>query len=193
MLLRRLAVLSIILLIATVTSLCADSLWQPTEKSLFADLRPSKVGDLITVLIVEQSAASQKAGQSFDKSLEHDNAAGIGPFLKLVPELGYTSSQNSSTSGESVVSNKFETRLAATVTNVQKNGNLEIKAERSLNMNGDKQTIILTGIVRPQDIRSDNTVLSTNLADVRIETIGKGPVGNRTKEGFISKILRFLF
>ncbi len=193
MLFKRFTIAISILLLITIKTLCADSLWKPDDKSLFADLRPSKVGDLITVLIVEQSSASQKAGQSFDKSLKHDNEAGIGPFLKLIPELGYNSSQNSSTSGESVVSNKFETRLAAIVTNVQKNGNLEIKAERTLNMNGEKQTIVLTGVVRPQDIRSDNSVLSTNLADVKIETIGKGPVGNRTREGIISKILRFLF
>ncbi|MDI6827746.1 MAG: flagellar basal body L-ring protein FlgH [Armatimonadota bacterium] len=193
MLFKRFAIVIFIILATIIKPLCADSLWKPVEKSLFADLRPSKVGDLITVLIVEQSSSSQKAGQSFDKSFQHDNEAGIGPFLKLIPELGYTSAQNSSTSGESVVSNKFETKLAAIVTNVQKNGNLEIKAERTLNMNDEKQTIILTGVVRPQDIRSDNTVLSTNLANVRIETIGKGPVGNRTREGFISKILRFLF
>ena len=60
-------------------------------------------------------------------------------------------------------------------------------------MNGEKQGVTLTGIVRPQDITSENTVLSTSLADVYIDYIGKGPSGRRQQEGIITKILSYVF
>lgn len=181
------------LIILICSSLSAESLWAPVCKPIFIDLRPSRVGDLLTVLIVEESASSQTASADYDKKLDHSNGAGAGPFLKLIPELAYSANQSSATSGKTTVANKFVTTLTAKVTKVQPNGNLEIAAERSINLNGEKQGIVLTGIVRPQDIGSTNTILSTSIADAKIDTIGKGSVGDRQREGFISKLLKFLF
>lgn len=185
---------SLALLAALMTvPVAADSLWSPDSKNLCADLRPSQIGDLVTVLIVEQSVSSQQASTDLSKNTDHSNAAGIGPFIKLIPELAYSSGQTSSAAGQSTMSSKFATRLAALVTKVLPNGNLEIQAERSLNMNGEQQGVALTGIVRPQDISSDNTVLSTSLASVSIDYIGKGPTGRRQREGIVTKILSYLF
>ena len=147
----------------------------------------------MTVLIVEEAASSQEASTDLAKDTDHSNDAGIGPFLKLIPDLAFQSGETSSSAGQSTMTSKFVTRLAATVSRVMPNGNLEIQAERSLNMNGEKQGVTLTGIVRPQDITSANTVLSTSLADVAIDYIGKGPSGRRQQEGVITKILSYLF
>ena len=182
-----------LMLALVVAPLAADSLWTPGSKNLCVDLRPSQVGDLVTVLIIEEAASSQEASTDLAKDTDHSNGAGIGPFLELIPELAYQSAETSSSAGQSTMTSKFVTRLAATVSRVMPNGNLEIQAERSLNMNGEKQGVTLTGVVRPQDITSENTVLSTSLADVAINYIGKGPSGRRQQEGVITKILSYLF
>ena len=189
---RRIVIITALFILIS-SSLSAESLWAPVCRPIFIDLRPSQVGDLVTVLIVEQSTSSQTASADFDKSIDHSNGAGMGPFLKFIPELAYSSDQTSATSGKTTVANKIVTTLTARVTRVLPNGSLEIAAERSINLNGEKQKIILTGLVRPQDISPDNTVLSTSIADAKIDTVGKGPVGDRQREGFISKLLKFLF
>jgi flagellar L-ring protein precursor FlgH len=182
-----------LMLTLVITPAASDSLWSPGSKNLCVDLRPSQVGDLVTVLIVEEAASSQGASTDLEKSADHSNGAGLGPFMKLIPELGFQSGQTSSSAGQSTMTSTFVTRLAATVSRVLPNGNLEIQAQRSLNMNSEKQGVTLTGIVRPQDIASDNTVFSTSLADVVIDYIGKGPSGRRQQEGIITKILSFVF
>jgi flagellar L-ring protein precursor FlgH len=182
-----------LMLALVIAPLAAESLWTPGSRNLCVDLRPSQVGDLVTVLIIEGASSSQEASTDLSKSTDHSNGAGLGPFIQLIPEVAFNSGQTSSSAGQSTMSNKFATRLAATVTKVMPNGNLQIQAVRSLNMNGEKQEVTLTGIVRPQDIASDNTVLSTSLADVAINYIGKGPSGRRQQEGVITKILSYLF
>ncbi len=188
----RIAILAVAVALAAVPA-ASDSLWSPICKNLCTDLRPCQVGDLVTVLIVEESVSSQEASSDLSKTTDHSNGAGVGPFLELIPELAYNAGQTSSAAGQSTMSSRFLTRLAATVSRVMPNGNLEIEAQRNLTMNGEKQGVTLRGIVRPQDIASDNTVLSTSLADVMIDYIGKGPNGRRQQEGIITKILSFVF
>lgn len=185
--------LVILLLAVNIARVHADSLWSPTGQNLFADLKPRQVGDLVTIVIIEESASQQKATQSFDKSFDHSNSAGTGPILKLIPELAYDSSQKSSTQGQVTISNKFVTTVTAKVVAVNPNGTLEIQAERTIELNGEKQEVLLTGTVRPEDVAADNTILSTRIADISLQTKGKGPIGNRQKEGIITKILGFLF
>lgn len=171
----------------------ADSLWSPTGQNLFADLKPKQIGDLVTIVIIEEFASQQKATQSFDKNFDHSNSAGTGPILKLIPELAYDSSQKSSTQGQVTISNKFVTTITAKVVAVNPNGTLEIQAERTIELNGERQEVLLTGTVRPDDIGADNTILSTRIANIALQTKGKGPIGNRQKEGIITKVLGFLF
>lgn len=182
-----------LLLVLIITPLGAVSLWSPGSRNLCVDLRPSQVGDLVTVLIIEESASSQEASTDLAKDTNHSNLAGVGAFISLIPDMAFKSGQTSSSAGQSSMSSKFATRLAATVTKVMPNGNLQIEAVRSLNMNSEKQGVTLRGIVRPQDIASDNTVLSTSLADVAIDYIGKGPSGRRQREGIVTHILSYLF
>lgn len=193
MLFRYIQVFTIILILITLTSAFADSLWVSTSGSLFTDLKARKVGDLVTVLVSESSASTLTAGSDFDKSVEHSSDAGIGPFLKLIPEIGFSSEQSGKASGQSTMSSRLLAKVTATVTNVLPNGVLEIQAERTLITNNEKQEITLTGRVRPEDIEADNTLLSTYLADVEIKCTGKGAVADRQKEGVITKLIKFIF
>lgn len=183
-----------ILILVNLTPVGADTLWMPASTgSMFTDIKAKQVGDLVTVLISEGTSSSVKASKDFDKSVDHSNGAGIGPFLKLIPELEFSSAQNGSSSGQSSVSTSLVAKVTAKVTKVLENGNLEIEAQRTVITNGEKQEITLTGIVRPQDIEADNTVYSVYLSDVTIKQTGKGAIGDRQKEGIITKIIKYIF
>lgn len=175
------------------TQAFAISLWRDSSGGLIKDAKAHGVGDVVTVLIVESSASTQKASTGYDKKLDHENDAGIGTLLNKIPALGYTSSQKGSASGSTSRTSNFTAKITATVTKLLPNGNLVIEATRALSTNSEKQDIKLTGTVRPQDIAPDNTVYSTYLADAKIESSGKGPIGDRQREGIISKLLKFLF
>jgi len=171
----------------------ADSLWSAASKPMTSDSKAHQVGDLVTILIVETSATAQKASTDFNKKLNHTSGAGIGPLLKLLPQFGANSSQAGSASGAATNSMSFTARMSAKVTKVNPNGSLVIEGDRTVQTNGEKQTITLSGTVRPEDIAPDNTLLSTSLADAQIKSMDKGPVGDRQREGLISKFLKLLF
>ena len=191
MMARGYALMLAMLLIAS--SAIADSLWTPTSTSLCSDAKAKRVGDVVTILIVESSVSVQKASTGFDKKLSHKNDAGIGTLLKNLPEFQVSSSQKGSASGATSRTSNFTARITATVVKVLANGNLVLEGKRTVSTNKERQEITLTGMVRQQDIAPDNTVLSTYLADAEIKSTGKGPIGDRQKEGILSKLIKFLF
>jgi flagellar L-ring protein precursor FlgH len=191
--LKIVIVITTIIILATIIPATADSLWTPASTNMFTDLRARHVGDLLTVVISEGTASSLSASSGFDKNVEHSNTGGVGPFLKLLPEIGFNSGQKGSANGSSTMTSKLTANVTAKVTKVLPNGNLEIEAQRTLVTNADKQEITLTGTVRPEDIGSDNTVLSTYVADVVVKCTGKGPAGDRQKEGVITKLIKYIF
>jgi flagellar L-ring protein FlgH len=190
---RFVSLFAFILVVGAIAPVSADPLWTPNATSLCADTKAQRVGDLVTIIIAESTSSSQKTSSDFDKSVDHSNAAGIGPFLKAIPPISYNSTQKGSSGGATMMTNQLITKLTATVTEVLPNGNLKLSAVRSVVTNAEKQDITLTGTVRAIDVGSDNTVLSTYVADVEIKYTGKGPAGDRQKEGFLSKLLKFLF
>lgn len=172
----------------------SESLWGPSSASMFEDLKARRVGDLLTIVIVEQMSSSVAEDSDYDKSFEHNNAAGVGPWpIGAIPDISFSSSQNGAASGSNTVSSSFQTKVTATVTCVLPNGNMQVQATRQVITNKEKQDVVLTGVVRPADVSQDNTILSTYIADMKVEFNGTGPIGNRQKEGLISKILRYIF
>ena len=73
---------------------------------------------------------------------------------------------------------------------VLSSGDMKIEGKQEIQINNEKQTIILTGIIRPQDIRADNTILSTFVSDAQIKYEGHGPLAKKQRQGFLSKILK---
>ena len=175
------------------TSAYANSLWTPQGGNMFVDQKARRVGDVVTVLIVESSSTTQQASTGFDKKLDHKNDAGVGSIIKNIPAFDFSSAQKGSSTGSTSRTSNFTAKITATVTKILPNGNLEVEATREVSTNSEHQNIKLTGTIRQQDIAPDNTVLSTFLADAKIECSGKGPIGNRQTEGLISQLLRFLF
>src|SRR5204862_3593709 len=113
----------------------------------------------------------------------------IGKYLDSL-QLGATSS-NSGT-GSTDHAGKFSAKIAVTVKQVLPNGNLVIEGQRMVTVNKDLQIYKLSGIVRRQDIRIDNTILSENVADAKITTDGKGLIGDRQRRGILTRLLDWL-
>jgi flagellar L-ring protein precursor FlgH len=182
------------------------SLWVPGSKQFFKDSRAHQVGDLVTVVVSENASASSSGKTAEAKS--HTQQAGIlglpwisGHLLERGIPLGATdlanTSSNRSFSG-SGATNRTDTltaNIAAVVTQVMPNGLLVIQGQREVMMNYEKQKMMLTGIIRPEDISSANTIASSQVAEARISYTGDGTVDeNQTAQygvRWLDKVLPF--
>lgn len=178
------------------------SLWQPHNGSMYQDIKASNIGDIVTITVDEQSKGSRSASTS--TSREHDlqgslqfngvtagnNSTPMGAF-----NFGPYKSQfkNSSTgSGSTSSADSMTAYMTATVVNKLPNGNLVIRGSRWTKVNNDMQQIILEGVIRPTDITRNNTVLSQNIAQAKIFLVGKGPVANAQKPGWLGQLLNLI-
>lgn len=191
----RLLPLSLIAFAAVCGSPTAgESLWPADEnKSVCADRKAHKVGDVLTVVIVESATSSSSASTETSKDSKLQAGPGTGPVLDKIPLLKLSGGDQMKADGSTTRTSKFVAKMTAKVTKIDANGNLEIEGTKKVQTNKESEEIKLTGTIRPQDIQPDNTVLSTAMADAQITHSGTGPIGSRQKEGLISKILRILF
>ncbi len=172
----------------------AESLYQPEQaSSAYADKKAAKVGDVVTIIIVESAVSTQQASTDAKKQSKLESGPGVGPLLEKIPLFEYSGGDSMNASGATTRTSKFTAKMTAVVTKVDESGNLEIEGTRFVQTNKEKEEIKLTGKIRPQDIAPDNTVLSTYIANAAITHVGSGPIGSRQKEGIISKIFKILF
>lgn len=158
----------------------------PMYRSLYADRRAYDPGDILTVIITENSAATATARTRADKS---DNATGSIQQLDQNPwriELGF--SNDFSGGGQIQRTGRLVARLAVLVEGVDANGNLRIRGEQDIEVNNEKQRIALTGLVRPEDISPDNTVASWRIAQADIDFIGKGILARKQSPSLLTKL-----
>ena len=164
-------------------------------KTLFSDHRALYVGDIITIEIMEIASASNESSTEIKK--EHDTevgASGSGP-LDFIPLTGLNTETKNDYSGEGKTSRKgnLKAKMTARITHVLPNGNLLIEGSRVVDVNGEKQTTILTGVIRPQDISTNNSVFSYNIADAQITYSGRGAVQTAQRPGLFAKITNWIF
>lgn len=164
--------------------------------TLFEDPRARRVGDVLTVILTESTQASKQATTSTKKENE---IALANPTLLGSPvnghrhgrsynlEVGVDTSQEFSGSGASSQSNSLSGRLTVTVAEVLPNGFLVVRGEKLLALNQGDEFVRLAGIVRPQDIRPDNTVLSTQIANARISYGGNGALADANTHGWLGR------
>jgi flagellar L-ring protein precursor FlgH len=159
----------------------------------FADRIARHEGDIVTVVINESSNASLSANTKTTKT-DSNSITNAIPLLQGLFSLA-SNGVNSSIEGTGATSNTgaFTAQMSVIVKQVLPNGNLVIEGTRSIKTNKDTQTFKLTGIIRQDDIRSDNTVLSASINDAHIEVDGKGQIADRQRRGIFSRILDWLF
>lgn len=179
----------------------ADSLWNRAPgggRSLVADHRASRVGDIVTITIQENTTAQNSQKTSADKSSKADNAItqllfpGTGTHKGNLPATSFSGSNDFSANGE--INNKAVVtgRAAVLVTDVLPNGNLVLEGVRVVVTGGEKLYIVLSGVVRPQDISSANVVLSSNVANARVEFLSEGKITDTQRKGWLTKLYETL-
>lgn len=160
--------------------------------SLYADHRARQVGDTVTIIIAESSKASKSAStQTSKKSGSSSSLDDLFGVSGLPLKMGTDAASDYSGSGSTTRSGSMEATISATVKEVLPNGNLLLEGTRQIAVNDDVQTITVSGIVRPQAIGSDNSVLSTYLANAEIKYVGDGPTAQRP--GIVTRILQTPF
>jgi flagellar L-ring protein precursor FlgH len=180
----------------------ADSLWsKETAVSLYSDHKAKRVGDIITVIVLESNSASRNSSAKTEK--KSDISASISNFINAnlegkvfpnalgkvqPPKLGTTSQSKFEGKGAVNNSGSFNSRFAVRVVDVLPNNNLIIEGVRRTTFSGESQTIILKGTVRPRDVTPLNTVYSYHLADVSIGLKDEGAVSDSLKKGWFSKL-----
>lgn len=167
------------------------SLWDDNA-NWFADARPGRVGDIVTVLVNEQTDASDEANMDIKKesTLSVTDGTGILSFIR-----GMTLGTNNKTKGDGSVerTHSANTTLACLVTEVLPNGNLVIEGTRDVRTSDEILQLQLTGVIRPQDVNSDNQISSRLIANAEIAVKGRGVISRVQKPGLVTQILQTVF
>ena len=198
------------LLLFLVVSLVAipvsgDSLWENAQgKSYFKHDPTYRVGDILTVEISAESTAVQEAGTTTRKSSDiganfynlYDKYSLDGngdDSLRKMQDYRLGGNDDYTGVGQTTRKSKVEATVSCVVTKVLDNGNLVINGERMVDVNNDSEMIQISGIVRPSDINSKNTVQSHNIAQFVISLKGKGVVNSKQTPGFLSNFFNWVF
>ena len=167
------------------------SIYSNSQKGLFAtDRRASKVGDILTVSLSENFSASKsqsaKSAKKGELKFDFPNVMTAGADDGLFDS---SSDQSFDGSGSAGQNNSLKGQLSVTVTKVFDNGNMEILGQKKLTLNNGDEYIRLLGIIRPEDIDNQNTVLSSRIANAKISYTGAGDVADSSKKGWFTKLI----
>lgn len=156
--------------------------------AMASDRQADQVGDILTVLVLEDATAIHSAANGNTKATRVNGQANAGNFNE---SAGLNLNGRFDGNGQTTRSGRMVAQISTTVQQVLPNGDLFIAGEQHLNINGEKTFIRLRGRVRRADIR-DNTVASSRIADAEIDYDGSGYVSRSTRPGLITRIFNFL-
>ncbi|GAB3040400.1 hypothetical protein GCM10027285_26770 [Oleiagrimonas citrea] len=166
------------------------SLIQPDSyRSLVADRRAHEVGDMLTVLIVETARASASANTNAASGVRLD---GQLQAHRLTHDYGLGLSGSDAGQGQTTRAGVLQAQLAVRVTAVEPGGILHVRGEQTVVINGEKQRIALTGLVREADILATNELPSDRISDAKIEFTGHGDVSASQRQSFIYRFMKWL-
>jgi len=176
-----------------------QSLWHDASyKSMYADKRASGIGDIITILVQENSTASKNNETKTEKSSSLSEAItsflyspGASGFLTKggqLPTMAYNSDSKHDGSGAINNSENIIAKIAVRIVDVLPNQNYVIEGKRETSFSGERQTIILRGVVRSDDVSALNTVFSFNVSDATIQIIGKGTITDSQRKGWFVRL-----
>ena len=154
---------------------------------LFEDVRARHVGDVITVVLTEQTNASKSASTATDRETSFELSP--GPLFGAdISASQLESGQDFSGNGSSSQNNSLSGSLTVTVVGVLGNGLLAIQGEKWLTLNQGKEYLRIAGHVRGADVRPDNSVLSTQIANATITYSGTGALHEANRQGWLSRL-----
>ncbi len=183
------------------------SLWSDKSPFFFVDKRASKVGDIITVVISESSNAKKEADTDISKtgSLAYTVpalpgygeplAAPSGRARRFDPNdtLRTSSSNTTDTETEIERTDNLSATISARVVEVFPNGNLFVEGRREITTHDETLIVMVSGIVRPEDIDSENSIQSKSIADAKIVYTGDGILGEAQSPGWLSRVATIIW
>jgi len=178
-----------------------NSLWRNGSRAFFKDQRAHQVGDILTVTVNLNDKAV--IANETQRSRENKEDSGVDNFFgksKLpimntaLPTRIFTGDSKSSSDGKGSVnrSEALNTNVAAVVTQVLPNGNLVVEGKQEVRVNFEVRELIVAGIVRPEDIQSDNTIDSSKIAQARIAYGGRGQITDVQQPRYGQQVLDIL-
>jgi flagellar L-ring protein precursor FlgH len=156
--------------------------------------RAAQVGDVITIVLTERT-------QGTSQSTSNTNREGsisltpptTGPLALFSPtDVGASGSNAFQGRGQTGQANSLIGEITVTVEEVLPNGTMRVRGEKRLRINRGNEAIRLSGIVRPGDLTSDNRVLSTRIADARIDYLGRGEIARSSRMGWLQRFFNIL-
>ncbi len=165
----------------------ANSLWRMGSRAFFKDQRAAQVGDIVTVLvnITDNADLSNKSvqGRTGNQNMGIPSLFGLEAAIpRLAPGVNPSSLVSTTNAGNATGSGTIQRtetvtlRLAGVITQLLPNGNLAVAARQEVRVNSELRELLVSGVIRPQDIASDNTVRHDRLAEARISYGGRGQI-----------------
>lgn len=170
------------------------SLFKPNYvNNIYSDSKAHRVGDIISVILSENTQAKKNAKTELKKA----NSGALQPLIGLggTPatfngnsiQLGYDQENDFKGDSKSNQSNSLNGNISVHVLRVLPNGNLMIRGEKWLTLNNGDEYIRLTGVIRSKDIGSNNTIISSKVANARIQYSGTGTFADAQEQGWLAK------
>ncbi|MBF0549365.1 MAG: flagellar basal body L-ring protein FlgH [Deltaproteobacteria bacterium] len=183
------------------------SLWSSGGNSsdLYADYKARQVGDIVTITIVETTTGTNTGTTNASRASGVDASVtsmlglpanmGMGNFLgsgeQFNPAIKAATTNTFKGSGDTTQTGKLSGTITARVIEVMPNGNMKIRGTRAMKINNEDQLIAITGVVRPRDISRTNVVLSSFVADAKIEYSGQGTVSDQQRPGWMARMVNW--
>jgi flagellar L-ring protein precursor FlgH len=183
-------------------SYAANSLWRNGSRAFFKDQRAHQVGDILTVTVNFTDKAN--IANETQRSRTNKEDSGVTDFLgskllsgnaaKVLPGKMLTADSTASSDGKGSVQRQenLQTSVAAVVTQVLPNGNLVVEGKQEIRVNFEVRELVVAGIVRPEDIQSDNTIDSSKIAQARIAYGGRGQITDVQQPRYGQQVLDVL-
>lgn len=189
------------LLLAAVFLQAAPPDWSMAEQ-FYADRKASRIGDLVTVLIEEETEASKDAQNKSNRRTKLDGGLRLGhPTIDnrttawtnvVLPSYSLDAGGSFEGGGSLQNKDKFVTRITVTVTDLLPNGNLLVTGKRVVSLQNESVEIHLSGVIRPRDIAQDNTIPSAHVAEATIRYVSSGPIAQNQKRGILTRFIDWI-
>jgi len=185
----------------TLIYLSATSLWR--NQNPYGDNNAHKIGDIITIIINESAVGSTKTEAERQKEIgiggksgsTEDGKTFFNSFAKLIPLFGAEASGKSKykANADEQKVGKLVAKISVIIKDITPEGNLILEGEKDVKINNEKQKIVVKGVARPNDITSDNTILSDKIANAEIVYTGKLAFGDEKRPGLIKRTFNSVF
>lgn len=193
-----------LLLMALMSPVFADSLWNEALGPFYGvSKKMIGVGDMVTIFISESAAASQEASTRTAKDSQigsnflsgWDQVANLlgNETIRKTHDFNLQGDDRFVGSGKTSRKSQINAVVTAVITEVMDNGNLFIVGEHNVKVNHEVQTIRISGIIRPEDIAPNNSVLSSQVAKKKVSFNGGGVIASKQSPGIVTKMFNWFF